>query len=60
MDFIYVDIKYPEKKIENNRIEKFMNPIDEATNSNSVKYFDPDSNGEVMMIDLKIEVLDYL
>ena len=48
------------KKIENNRIEKFMNPIDEATNSNSVKYFDPDSNGEVMMIDLKIEVLEYL
>ena len=48
------------KKVENNRIEKFMNPIDEATNSNSVKYFDPDSNGEVMMIELKIEVLEYL
>ena len=48
------------KKIENDRVEKFMNPIDEATNSNSVKYFDPDSNGEVMMIDLKIEVLEYL
>ena len=48
------------KKIENNRIEKFINPIDEATNSDSVKYFDPDSNGEVMMIDLKIEVLEYL
>ena len=48
------------KKIENNRVEKFMNPIDEATNSNSVKYFDPDLNGEVMMIELKIEVLEYL
>ena len=48
------------KKFKNNRFEKFMNPIDEATNSNSVKYFDPDSNGEVMMIELKIEVLEYL
>jgi len=48
------------KKYKNNRVKKFMNPIDEATNSNSVKYFDPDSNGEVMMIELKIEVLEYL
>ena len=48
------------KKIENNRVEEFMNPIDEATNSDSVKYFDPDLNGEIMMIELKIEVLEYL
>ena len=48
------------KKIENDRVEKFMNPIDEAANSDSLKYFDPDSNGKVMMIELKIEVLEYL
>ena len=48
------------KKLENNRIETFMNPPDEARNFNSVKYFDPDLNGEVMLTELNIEVLEYL
>lgn len=48
------------KKIENNKIENFHNEDDVADNKNSLKYFDPDLNGEVMVIDLIFEVLEYL
>lgn len=48
------------KKIENNEIEDFQNEDDVANNKNSLKYFDPDLNGEVMVIELIFEVLEYL
>ena len=48
------------KKFENNEIENFCNKDDVANNKNSLKYFDPDLNGEVMLIELIFEVLEYL
>ena len=48
------------KKIENNEIKNFQNEDDVANNKNSLKYFDPDLNGEVMLIELIFEVLEYL
>ena len=48
------------KKIENDEIENFQNEDDMANNKNSLKYFDPDLNGEVMLIELIFEVLEYL
>ena len=48
------------KKIENDRNVPFRIPPDEATNKNGLKYFVPDLNGEVMMTELKIKVLEYL
>ena len=47
------------KKINNGREEYFENKIDEVRNNNTVKYFDPDSNGEVMMTQLIFEVIEY-
>ena len=47
------------KKMENDKLERFMNEPDEAKNEASVKYFDPELNGEVMFIELIIEVLQY-
>ena len=46
------------KKINNGKEEYFENNIDE-TNKNSVKYFDPDLNGEVMITQLIFEVIEY-
>ena len=40
------------KKIENDEIENFQNEDDVANNKKSLKYFDPDLNGEVMVIEL--------
>lgn len=48
------------KKFENNKIENFQNENDVANNKKSLKYFDPDLNGEVMVIELIFEVLKYL
>lgn len=48
------------KKYENKEIEDFRNEDDVANNKNSLKYFDPDLNGEVMLIELIFEVLEYL
>ena len=48
------------KKVENDVIKQFKNPPDEAVNKKSIKYFDPDLNGEVMISELLIEVLEYL
>ena len=47
------------KKINNGREEYFENKIDEANNENTIKYFDPDLNGEVMMTQLIFEVIEY-
>ena len=47
------------KKINDGKEEYFENRIDEANNKNSVKYFDPDLNGEVMMTQLIFEVIEY-
>ena len=48
------------KKIENGKEESFRNKEDEANNKDSVKYFDPELNGEVMVTELVFEVLEYL
>ena len=48
------------KKLENGKEESFRNKEDEANNKYSVKYFDPELNGEVMVTELIIEVLEYL
>ena len=37
------------KKIESGREQYFENEPDEASNENSVKYFDPELNGEIMV-----------
>jgi hypothetical protein len=47
------------KKINGGKEEYFENRIDEANNKNSVKYFDPDLNGEVMITQLIFEVIEY-
>jgi hypothetical protein len=47
------------KKINDGKEEYFENEIDEANNKNSVKYFDPDLNGEVMITQLIFEVTEY-
>ena len=48
------------KKIEEGREEYFESEPDEASNENSVKYFDPESSGEIMITKLIFEVLEYL
>ena len=48
------------KKLENGKVESFRNKEDEANNKDSVKYFDPELNGEVMVTELVFEVLEYL
>ena len=48
------------KKIENDRVEPFENDEDKANNKDSLKYFDPELNGEVTVIELIFEVLEYL
>ena len=47
------------KKIMNDQIEKFDNDIDEANNKNSLKYFDPELNGETVVSELIFEVIEY-
>jgi len=48
------------KKVENRQEEDFRNEEDEAKNKDSLKYFDPELNGEVMVTELIFEVLEYL
>ena len=48
------------KKIEDDIIEPFKNDPDEANNKDSLKYFDPEFNGEVKVSELIFEVLEYL
>ena len=48
------------KKLEDDRVEPFRNEEDEANKKDSLKYFDPELNGEVMVTELIIEVLEYL
>jgi hypothetical protein len=48
------------KKIEDDRVEHFENEEDEANNKDSLKYFDPELNGEVTVTELIFEVLEYL
>lgn len=48
------------KKIEEDKIVPFDNDIDEANNKDSLKYFDPELNGEIIMIELIFEVIEYL
>ena len=48
------------KKVENGKEIYFDSKIDEANDKNSVKYFDPEENGEVMITQLIFEVIEYL
>jgi len=48
------------KKVENRQEEDFRNEEDEANNKDSLKYFDPELNGEVKITELIFEVLEYL
>jgi len=48
------------KKVENRIEEDFRNEEDEANNKDSLKYFDPELNGEVKVTELIFEVLEYL
>ena len=48
------------KKVENKQEEDFRNEEDEANNKDSLKYFDPELNGEVTVTELIFEVLEYL
>ena len=48
------------KKIVNDNIEHFKNDIDEANNKDSVKYFDPELNGKLVISELICEVIEYL
>ena len=48
------------KKIEEDKIVPFDNDIDEANNKDSLKYFEPELNGEITMIELIFEVIEYL
>ena len=48
------------KKLENGKEESFRNKEDEANSEDSMKYFDPELNGEVMVTELVFEVLEYL
>ena len=47
------------KKYENGNVKSFENPIDEAKNENTVKYFDPDKNNEITFFELLFEILKY-
>ena len=47
------------KKIEDGSEVNFENKIDEASNKNGLKYFDPELNGEVMITELIFEVMEY-
>lgn len=47
------------KKYENGNVKSFENPIDEAKNENTVKYFDPDQNDDITFVELVFEVLNY-
>lgn len=47
------------KKIVGDNIERFDNDIDEANNKKSLKYFDPELNGETMVSELIFEVIEY-
>lgn len=47
------------KKIVGHNIERFDNDIDEASNKKSLKYFDPELNGEAMASELIFEVIEY-
>ena len=60
MGFYLCKFQISGKKVENDVIKQFKNPPDEAVNKKSIKYFDPDLNGEVMISELLIEVLEYL
>ena len=40
-------------------IQDFQNPIDEAKNKNILKYNDPEMNGEILLIELICEILEY-
>ncbi len=48
------------KKLEGGKEESFRNKEDEANKKDSLKYFDPELNGEVMVTELVFEVLEYL
>ena len=48
------------KKLVNDQLERFENDDDEANKKDSLKYFDPELNGEVTVIELIFEVLEYL
>ena len=48
------------KKYVDNQVERFENEMDEANKKDSLKYFDPELNGEVTVIELIFEVLEYL
>ena len=47
------------KKIVGDNIERFENDDDEANNKKSLKYFDPELNGETMVSELIFEVIKY-
>ena len=51
---------YQELKLEGGKEESFRNKEDEANKKDSLKYFDPELNGEVMVTELVFEVLEYL
>jgi len=48
------------KKLEGGKEKSFENEKDEANKKDSLKYFDPELNGEVMFTKLVFEVLEYL
>ena len=48
------------KKLVDDQVERFENKEDEANKKDSLKYFDPELNGEVTVIELIFEVLEYL
>ena len=48
------------KKLVNDQLERFENEEDEANKKDSLKYFDPELNGEVTVFELIFEVLEYL
>ena len=48
------------KKIEKGREIEFNNREDEAKNEDSLKYFDPELNGETTLSELIFEVIEYL
>ena len=48
------------KKLIDDQVIPFENEEDEANKKDSLKYFDPELNGEVTVIELIFEVLEYL
>ena len=48
------------KKLVDDQVERFEKEEDEANKKDSLKYFDPELNGEVTVIELIFEVLEYL